>query len=194
LHQEDRISAIQHARAATALGNDDATVLATAAFVIALDEHDTTTALKLFDRALDLSSSNIFALNFSAITLAWMGRTDLATERAEQALRLSPFDTINCCWAYHALAIAHFHKSRYSDAAAAASSAIDSNPAFSLPRAVLVAALVRLGRVDEARAATQLLLEREPSFTIRGLSEVAELEPAVFRPLAAAWREVGLRE
>jgi len=194
LHQKDRISAIQHARAAIALGNDDATALATAAFVIALDDHDTTTALKLFDGALDLSSSNIFALNFSATTLAWMGKTDLAAERAQQALRLSPFDTITRCWAYHALAIAHFHASRYSDAATAARSAIDSNPAFSVPRAVLVAALVGLGRVDEARVATQSLLEHEPSFTIAGLSQVTELEPAVFRRLAAAWREVGLLE
>jgi TolB-like protein/Tfp pilus assembly protein PilF len=191
LHQEDRISAIRHARAGIALGNDDATALAIAAFVIALDDHDTTTALKIFDCALDLSSSNIFALNYSAITLAWMGKTDLAAERAHQALRLSPFDT---CWANHALAIAHFHASRYSNAAAAARSAIDSNPAFSVARAVLVAALVRLGRVDEARVVTQSLLEHQPSFTIGGMSQVTELEPAVFRPLAAAWREVGLPE
>ena len=65
---------------------------------------------------------------------------------------------------------------------------------MSVPRAVLVAALVRLGRVDEARVAIQSLLEHQPSFTIGGLSQVVELEPAVFRPLAAAWREVGLRE
>jgi TolB-like protein len=63
LHQEDRISAIRHARAGIALGNDDATALAIAAFVIALDDHDTTTALKIFDCALDLSS-------FSLLTIA----------------------------------------------------------------------------------------------------------------------------
>ena len=57
-----------------------------------------------------------------------------------------------------------------------------------------MAALVRLGLVDEARMATQSLLEHQPSFTIGGLSRGVELEPAVFRPLAAAWREVGLRE
>ena len=54
LRQEDRIAAIQHAHIAIAHGNDDATALAIAAFVIALDEHDTATALKLFDRALEL--------------------------------------------------------------------------------------------------------------------------------------------
>ncbi len=89
---EDRIAAIQHAHAAIAYGSDDATALAAAAHVIALDEHDTATALRLFDRALELSNSNVFALNFSAIILAWMGKTELAIERAQLALRLSPFD------------------------------------------------------------------------------------------------------
>ena len=45
-----------------AQGNDDATAIAVAAFVIALDGHDTNTALRLFDRALELSDSNVFAL------------------------------------------------------------------------------------------------------------------------------------
>ena len=60
--EEDRIAAIQHARAAITHGSDDATALAVAAHVITYLEHDTVTALKLFDRALELSNSNIFAL------------------------------------------------------------------------------------------------------------------------------------
>ena len=194
LRQEDRIAAIHHARAAIAQGNDDATVLALAAFVIALDEHDTTTALKLFDRALEFSNSNVFALSCSATTLAWMGKTELAIERAQRALRLSPFDSLN--WmSNHALAIAYFHTQRYGDAADAARSAIDANPSFSITRAVMTAALMRLGRVGEAKAAARAVLEYQPSFTIHGiLVNVGLLEPAVFRPLADAWREVGLPE
>jgi adenylate cyclase len=192
-HQQDRIAAIHHARAAIAHGNDDATALAIAAFSIALDEHDTTTALKLFDRAMDLSNSNVFALSLSAVILAWMGKSALAIERAQQALRLSPFDPLN--WlSNHALGIAYFHNQRYGDAADAARSAIDANPSFSLAHAVLAAALIRLGRTEEAKAAAQTVLDCNPSFTVRGLSLVAEIEPAVFRPLADAWREVGLPE
>jgi adenylate cyclase len=191
LRQNDRIAAIHHARTAIALGNDDATTLAVAAFVIALDEHDTNTALKLFDRALELSNSNDFALGSSAITLAWMGKTELAIERAQKALRLSPLSD----WkSHHALAIAYFYTQRYEDAADAARSVIDANPSFSLAHAILAAALMRLGRVEEARATARIVLERQPSFTIRGLSTVAELESTVFRPLANAWREVGLPE
>jgi adenylate cyclase len=191
--QEDRIAAIHHAHAAISHGNDDATALATAAFVIARLEHDTTTALKLFDRALELSNSNIFALGGSALTLAWMGKTELAVERAQRALRLSPFDPLN--WRSNlALAIAYFQTQQYEDAVDAARNAIDLNPGFSLGHAFLAAALTRLGRVQAAKAAAQSVLECQSNFSIHGTSVIVEFEPAVFGPLADAWREVGLPE
>jgi adenylate cyclase len=191
--QEDRIAGIRHAHAAITHGNDDATALAVAAFIIAIDEHDSTTALKLFDRALEFSASNVYALSGSAITLAWMGKTELAIERAQRSLRFSPFDSLN--WRSHyAQAIAYFHTQRFGDAIYAARNAIDSNPGFSMPRAVLAAALMRHGRVEEAKVAAQAVLECDPSFTIRGSSLIIGREPTVFRPLADAWREVGLPE
>jgi adenylate cyclase len=193
LQEKDRIASIHHAHAAIAHGNDDATALAIAAFVIALEEHDTTTALKLFDRALEFSNSNIFALSCSAMTLAFLGKTELAIDRAQQALRLSPLDSFNFR-SNNALAISYFHTKRYGDAEAAARTAIDANPSFSFTHAVLAATLMRLGRVEEARATAQTVLECEPSFTIRGLLRIVGLEPAVFQPLADAWSEVGLPE
>jgi hypothetical protein len=48
--------------------------------------------------------------------------------------------------------------------------------------------------LDEAKAIAQTVLEREPSFTIHGTARYAELEAAVFRPFAEAWREAGLPE
>ena len=194
LRDEDRIAAIHHAHEAIAYGSDDATALAAAAHVIALTEHDAVTALRLFDRALELSNSNVFALNFSAIILAWMGKGELAIERAQRALRLSPFDFYNFR-AHHALAIAYFHSQRYADALDAARSAVQANPRFSIAHAVLAAALLRTGRVAEAKTAAQNVLEHEPTFTINGVRLVAGgLEPAVFKPLAESWLETGLPE
>jgi len=194
LREEDRIAAIRHSRAAVMHGSDDATALATAAHIIALTEHDTMTALKLFDRALELSNSNVFALSFSAVTLGWMGRADLAVERAERALRLSPFDFYNFR-VHHALALVHFFNRRYADAVEAAQRAVHANPSFSTAYAVLAAALLRGGHVAEAKAAARAVLEYEPAFAIRGVRQVAgQLEPAVFGPLAQAWREIGLPE
>jgi len=193
LREEDRLAAVDHARAAVALGNDDATALAIAALVLAYDGHDVSTALKVFDRALELSNCNVFALCWNAAILAWIGRSELAIERAQRALRLGPFDSL--IWrAHHALSIAYFDSHRYGDAADSARSVIAANSVYSLPRAILAAALVRLGRLDEARAAARTVLEYEPSFTIHGTARYAELEPAVFRPMADAWREAGLPE
>lgn len=193
LREEDRIAAVQHARAAIAHGSDDATALAVAAYIVAYDDRDTATALKLFDRALELSGSNVFALGFSAVIHAWMGKTEVAIERAQLAIRLSPFDIYNFR-AYHALAIAHFCSQRYVDAMDAARSAVHADPTFAPGHAVMAAALWRLGRRAEAKAAARDVLEHDPTFTIRRLSLIVELEPAVFMPLADAWRELGLPE
>lgn len=191
LREEDRLTAIRHARAAIAFGSDDATALAIAALVLAYDGHETATALKVFDRALELSNCNIFVLCWNAAILAWTGKSRLAIERAQLALRLGPFDPM--IWrANHALAVAYFHSRRYSDAADAARSVIDVNPVYSLPRAFLAAALIRLGRIEEGKAAARTVLECDPSFTIGGTAVYAELEPDVFRPFAEAWREAGL--
>src|SRR5262249_27972450 len=191
LHEEDRVAALNHSHAAIANGSDDATALAIAAHVIALDERDTTTAFKLFDRALELSSSNVFALSLSALALAWIGKAEPAIERAERAIRLSPFDSYNFR-SHRALALAHFHTRQYEDAVHAARVAIDHNPNSGAARAILAAALLRLGRPAEAKAAARGVLQFESGFTISGVSRMAQVEPAGFRPLADAWREIGL--
>jgi hypothetical protein len=106
LREEDRLAAIRHARAAVRLGNDDATALAIAALALAYDGHDTVTALKVFDRPMELSNCNIFVLCWSAAILAWTGKSELAIERARLAQQLGRFDSL--IWrANHALSIAY---------------------------------------------------------------------------------------
>jgi TolB-like protein/Flp pilus assembly protein TadD len=193
LREEDRSAAVQYARAAIAAGGDDATTLGIAGFVISLDDHDCPTALALFDRALALSSSNAFPLCFSALTLSWMGKTELAIERAQRALRLNPFDSLNHL-SYNALAISYFQTERFEEARDVARCSVQLNPRFSVPHALLAAALVRLGRNDDARAEAQWVLTLDPTFTIRRFSVTAGLEPAVYASFAQAWQAAGLPE
>ena len=191
LHEENRQASIRHARAAVSGASDDATTLAIAGFVIWFDEHDVTTAFDLFDRALALSNSNVVALCTSAVALAWMGKTEVAIERAQRALRLSPFDSLNYL-SYQALAGANFHAKRFEEALAAARRAVESNPSFSVPYAYLAAALVRLGKGEEAKLAAQRVLALDPTFTIRRFSITVGIIPSVFAAFADAWRESGL--
>ena len=178
LREEDRAAAIRHARAAITFGGDDATTLAA-------------TALNLFDRALALSRSNPFALGCSSVILAWMGRAEIAVERAQTALRLSPFDPMNYL-PNAGLATAFFHTERYEEALQAARCAVEVNPGFSVPYALMAAAPVRLGRHEEAKAAAQRVLALHPAFTVRGFSIIAGLSSTVFTPFADAWRQAGL--
>lgn len=191
LHEDDRRASIRHARAAVSGASDDALPLAIAAFVIWFDEHDLSTAFELFDRALAISNSSAIALCTSAVALAWSGHSEIAIERAERALRLSPFDSLNYL-SYVALAGANFRLKQYEPAYMWARRAVEANPVFSVPYAYLTAALVRLGRIEEARAAVRTLLNLDPTFTIGRYRVVVGVNSEVFSDFAAAWRQVGV--
>ena len=191
LHEADRQAAIRHARAAVSRAGDDATTLAIAAFVIWFQERDLNTAFDLFDRALVISASNFFALCTSAVALAWSGHAELAIERGQRALKLSPFDAMNHI-SYMGIAGASFQLQRYTEACDAAHRAIELNPTLSLPYIYLTAALVGLGRIEEARAAAQSLLRLDPDFSIRRYSMIVGVNPTVFSAFSEAWRQAGL--
>jgi len=188
---ENRIAAIRHARAAVDHGRDDATALALGAFVMRIVEHDQVTAFDAFERALALSPSSSFALLFGSVALAWSAEAERAIDWAERGLRVSPRDQLNYM-SYHALAVSHFLRGRYEEAANAARRAIQYNPGFSISHALLVAPLAKLGRVDEARAAVAQVLALQPSFSVSGFCAAIALPTTLAGPLAEAWREAGL--
>jgi len=191
MNDENRVAAVEHARAAITAGTDDAAALAISGLVIWFNSEDSETAIDLFDRALSISPSDVFALSCSAVALAWMGETDLAVERAEHALRLSPFDSL-CYMSFDALSVAHFHTERFEKAREAAQRASDSNPSFCVPPILLSAALERLDRHDEAKAAASRALALNPRFTIESYRVTVGHTARVFDPFADAWRRAGI--
>jgi tetratricopeptide (TPR) repeat protein len=86
------------------------------------------TAIKLFDRALVLSSGDIFTLWCSVLALSWLGDTETAIERAQRAPQLSPFDPQKFL-AYNALAIPYVQTQRYGEAHDAARRSVQLNHA-----------------------------------------------------------------
>ena len=150
-----------------------------------------TAAIEAFERALALSPSSAFTLFAGSALLAYAGEAERAIEWAERALRISPNDRLNY-FAHHAFALAHFLRGRYPDAAVAARRAVDSNPGFSVSHSLLVAPLVKLGRLEEAKAETVQVLSLQPSFSAGGFCAGLALPAVLADPLAKAWREAGL--
>jgi TolB-like protein/Tfp pilus assembly protein PilF len=189
LNDEDRKAAIQHAHAVLSLSSDDATTLARAAFVIALDEHDVATSLEIFDRALEISNSNIVALSLSAVVYAYTGKPELAIERAQCTLSISPFGNSA---AYGALAIAYFSTKRYAEARDAALRGKALKPQYRANYILLAVSLLSLGHLEDAKAMGARALELDPSFTMQRWSVTTGIVPEVFTPLADAWLELGM--
>jgi tetratricopeptide (TPR) repeat protein len=123
--------------------------------------------------------------------LAFGGKIDLAIERAERALRLSPFDSLNYL-SNNALVVAHLVNRRHEEAHEAARRSVQLNPQFSVCRAFLAAALIGIGHVDQANAEAQRVLTLEPTFTIKRFLTVAGFAPDVFAVLSKAWQKAGL--
>jgi tetratricopeptide (TPR) repeat protein len=191
LNAKDKRRSIDHAHKAVSGAHNDATTLAIAAFVIWFDEHDTRLAFDLFDRALDISGSNVIALCTSAVALAWSGSNDVALERAQRALRVSPFDSLRYL-SYQAISGANFNLGRYAEAVAAGRRAVEANPSFSVPYAYLAAALVENGQIEDALKAGQALLQLDQSFRVTRFQVTVGVNHKVFSAFAAAWEKADL--
>jgi TolB-like protein/tetratricopeptide (TPR) repeat protein len=189
--ENDRVVAVRHAHEVLTAVSDDATALAIAGLVFYFYERNTATALNLLARALCVSHSNALALCCNALVYAGMGKAEFAIDLASGALRLSPFDSINC-FTYNALAISYFQTKRYEEMLEASWRSQRCNRHFSTPHALMAAALVRLGRTSEANVEARRVLELEPAFSIQSGSARIGLAPELRIAFADAWTEAGL--
>jgi TolB-like protein len=188
---ENRNAAIRHAHAAITHGPDDAMALALGAFVIAMVEHDRVTAFESFEQAIAISPSSPLTFFLGGLALAYGCEAERAIDWAERALRLSPFDRLKFC-SYHALAIGHFLRERYEEAADAGRRAVQCSPGLSVSQSLLVAPLVKLGRIEEAKAVATRVVALEPSFSAGGFCAALALPAALATPLTETWRTAGL--
>ena len=166
----DREAALRHAEAVANARTDDATALAFAAMALSAlaGRHDV--ALVMIDRALERNPSSAIAHSVSALLNMMLGRPDKAEFHAERSLRLSPFDPLRhmpeTTWAAAKLA-AH----QYEAALVFVRRALEANPVFSPGLTTLALCLVRLGRIEEARATVRRLLEIAPDTRVATLQE-----------------------
>jgi TolB-like protein len=193
LHEESRTASVRHARAAIVHGHDDALALTFAGFSIGMDGHDHAAAFAALEAALAVSPSSAITYNLGSVIFGWAGEAEHAIDWGERAMRLSPFDpwTWSAC---HSLTLGHFHRGRYEEAANAAHKAVQLNAGHSISYMLLAAALAKLGRLEEAKAAAACVLELQPAFRYSRQFAGVDCAPALAACLSEALRAAGLPE
>ena len=190
---ENRIAAIRHGHAAISLGPDDATALTYGGIAIGMVEHDRPSAQEAFEAALTISPSAASAYLWGALIMGWGGEAERAIEWGERGIRLSPFDP----WILaplHGMFLGHFLRGRYEEAVLTVRRSIRSKPGHSISYMMLAAALMKLGRAEEAKAAADHLLTLQPNFSVCGQCIAVGAVPALATALTEALRQVGVPE
>jgi adenylate cyclase len=170
----------------------DARALALCGHVRAFLFRDYEPAFALFDRAIAASPNSSEAWLWSSPAYSYVGDGVEARRRAQEAIRLSPFDP-HLFIRQSALALALYTTGDFEEAANWARRAMSENPRYTALLRIFIASLVGAGRVDEARTVAQLLLEQEPTFRVASFCRnYAYKDPARRDLLASHLRSAGL--
>jgi adenylate cyclase len=124
-------------------------------------------AIDFAEKAVALLPNNPLAVTILATTLTFAGRPEEALPLIQSGKRFSPITPASLLrtegWAYHSLG-------RYEEAIAAFESARARNPKGVLSVAWLAMTYADMGRMEEARAMAQKVLEVNPSFSAKGFT------------------------
>lgn len=168
--ERHRVAAQQNADRAVRLGANDEMVLAVAAGVQMNIYGDFALASQLAERSLGINSESYIGNYWAGWSDLEAGRVERALERLQKALRLNPASsnrTMNAIGIAQAL----FFLGRDAEAAAILAEAAHIVPEYTAARAVLIAALARLGRISEGRShAAALAPEHQLKDTLRYFS------------------------
>jgi TolB-like protein len=148
--ETSRRTAIDLARQALEVGENDSGVLANAANVLAHCGEDIGAMIGLVDRALALNPSFARGWYMSGLLRVFAGQTDLAIEHVETSLRLSPRERMGR--PLSVIGTAYFFKHRFDEAASKLLLALQDHPGFPGSYRTLAACYTHMGRLDEARA------------------------------------------
>jgi adenylate cyclase len=134
-----RRKAVDFARRALQVTENDPGVLGNAAIVLAQFGEDIRVPMALVDRALALNPSDARCCYASGVVRLWAGEPDLAISHVETSLRLSPRERTGT--PQTRIGEAHFFRRRFDEAASTLLLAIEENPGRSrrvpLPRGML---------------------------------------------------------
>jgi adenylate cyclase len=165
---KDREAAIALARGAIGAADDNPTTLRVAGYALAyyadkmaVSGGDFATAAAALNRALRLHPNSAQALHSLGFVHMWSGNTVQAIDCFIRAIRASPRDQ-EMGYMLHGLGTTYLMCDRNADALDAGLRAVEEMPKNAPCHRVVIAALVRLGRLEEAREAVARLLRIIP--------------------------------
>jgi TolB-like protein/class 3 adenylate cyclase len=148
--ETSRRKAVDLARQALLVGENDPGVLINAAQVLARFGEDIGAMIGLVDRALALNPSFARGWLLSGLLRTWAGQSDLAIEHTETSLRLSPRERTGSPLSN--IGVAYFFKRQFDAAVAKLLLAIQDDAGHPVSYRYLAACYAHMGRLDEARA------------------------------------------
>ncbi len=181
---EERAEALRLARQAARLGRDDAVALAAAGFALVMfgevGEGDA-----ILDRSLSVNPNLAWAWQMSGLAKALAGYPDLAVERGEHALRLSPQDQQT--FAMKGIVGAGYYlMGACEEAYTWSEAALREYSHFFLAAFTMAASAVRLGRQADAGRGIAIVRQVHPGLRISNIHELMNFQ----RPEdMARWRE-----
>ncbi len=157
--------------------------------------HDPLGALAHYDRALAVCPNNASALSLKSGALSYLGRGDEALPLAERAMALAPRGPDRFYYSCF-VGMAHLARGDHESAARWLQHSASANPELNATRRFLIAALVPLGRHEEAAMTARELLRRDPAFRLSTYSAGVQpfVDPALSAQLLGALRQSGVPE
>jgi TolB-like protein len=182
------------ARRAVELSKDDAVVLSSAGYTLALVVLDLDAGVGFVDRALMLNPNLAMAWYFSGWLRVWLGKSNAAIERFARAMRQSPLDPY-IAYAQVGTAHAHYFAGRYDEASSWARMALRDVPDLVPALRIAAASEAFAGRLDNAKTVMARMRQIDPMRSLSNLADVlGPYGPEEFAKYAEGVRKAGLPE
>jgi adenylate cyclase len=189
----DTAEASEHAEAAIARDETDALALAIFGHVHSYLLKDFETATELQERALECGPSCAMAWTLSSVTQGYLGVGPEAVFRAITGLKLSPRGP-HVVYHEHVLSQAYYVNGNYDEAVRWALRANKHNARLTSNVRCLIASLVALDLLDEARDHGARLLQLDPGFRLSAFGRQTPLPGTIKDNFLDRLRRAGLPE
>ena len=186
--------ACEAARRALAVGPDNSTCLAAAAFAYGVLARRFEEACELAERAIEVHPNSTFVRNRAGAVYSVSGESDKAIAQFEVAQRMNPLDNKTATVTFTVATSAHFFARRFEESIHWGRRTMAITPDANVARWITTAALGHLGRLDEARAELDKILALHPRATLARARDASFRHEWMYELYLGGLRKAGLRE